>query len=193
MGLGPPNPECKAVWEPTGLPQGGTEREPPLLRKDFVGAAGHGGQGERCRGEIPEFSAFPFKTQTSFLLLDIFSPGHFPLFTCSLCQANNPFLKASQGAPAAGHRSPPHPTPPSRLPRRWAAPVAETRASWGCRAASLFPMSDPLTAALLFSLAWVTGCDACFLLLLQSWGRAPNGMVGSVVENLSSSGLAADH
>lgn len=40
------------------------------------------------------------------------------------------------------------------------------------------PAPPSLPAALLFSLAQATGCDACFLLLMQTQGRGPKGMVG---------------
>lgn len=140
-----------------------------LCLGEFLVAASHGEWGQRRTGETAEFSAFSLKVQTRFQLLDIFYPGHFPLSTWSLCQPNKshvPFPREPQGVPAS---------PPIR---RWAALDREAEASWGSRAASPLLHLLPPPAVLLFSLAQATGCDACFLLLMQTQGRGPKGMVG---------------
>lgn len=82
-GLGPPSPGCKGAWGPTGAAAGWRGREAPSLNKEglcsgeILVAAGRGGRGERCAGESTEFSAFPLKAQSSFLLLDIYLPQAF--------------------------------------------------------------------------------------------------------------------
>lgn len=86
-----------------GAAAGWCGREAPSVKEglclgEFLVAAGLGGRGERCAQETAEFPAFPLKAQTRFLLLDIFSPGHFLLSTWSLCQPNSKAMHLSQGS-----------------------------------------------------------------------------------------------
>ena len=80
-----------------------------------------------------------------------------------------------ESCPGARRGSSSRASPPAR---RWAALGGEAGASQGSRAASPLPAPASLVAALLFSLARAAGCDARFLLSLQTQGRGLKGMVG---------------
>lgn len=81
-GAGTAQPGVQGCVGACGAAAGWRGREAPSVKEglclgEALVAAGPGGWGERCARETAEFSAFPLKAQTSFLPLDIFSPGEF--------------------------------------------------------------------------------------------------------------------
>lgn len=116
--------------------------------------------------KLLNFLPFPSKPRPVFCLWTSSPPENFPFSTWSLCPSNNRAVPHSQGSPE-GYQQ------PSITPRREVD--SPWRGGWG---QPPFPEPAALVATLLFSLAQAAGCDACFLLSLQTRGRGPKGMVG---------------
>lgn len=131
-----------------------------LCLGEFLVAASLGEWGQRCTGETIWFSAF---WTSSVLGIFFFPPRLFASQTTESC----PIPK---GAPKGASIAPQQEVGSS--------PWRGGRGQLGQQGCLPTPTPPSLPAALLFSLAQATGCDACFLLLVQTQGRGPKGMVG---------------